>query len=57
MEHTYENVAALAGRAAGALASYLGPFVTSLINQQHAAKNNARTGIRPLGREASCGVG
>jgi len=37
MEHTYENVAALAGRAAGPLASYLGPFVTSLINQQCAA--------------------
>ena len=37
MEHTYENVAALAGRAAGPLASYLGPFVTSLINQQYAA--------------------
>ena len=37
MEHTYENVAALAGRAAGPLASYLAPFVTSLINQQYAA--------------------
>jgi hypothetical protein len=37
MEHTYENVAALAGRAAGPLASHLGPFVTSLIDQQYAA--------------------
>jgi hypothetical protein len=37
MENIYENVAALAGRTAGPLASYLGPFVTSLINQQYAA--------------------
>ena len=37
MEHTYESAGALAGRAAGPLASHLGPFVTSLIDQQYAA--------------------
>jgi hypothetical protein len=37
MERTYETAAALAGRAAGPLASHLGPFVASLIEQQFAA--------------------
>jgi integrase/recombinase XerD len=37
MERTYESTAALAGRAAGPLASHLGPFVRSLIDQQYAA--------------------
>jgi integrase/recombinase XerD len=37
MERTYASAAALVGRAAGPLASHLGPFVTSLIDQQYAA--------------------
>ena len=37
MERTYESAAALVGRAAGPLAGHLGPFVTSLIDQQYAA--------------------
>ncbi len=37
MERTYESVAALAGRAAGPLASHPGLFVTSLIGQQYTA--------------------
>jgi hypothetical protein len=37
MERTYESTAALVGRAAGPLASRLGPFVTSLIDQQYTA--------------------
>jgi integrase/recombinase XerD len=37
MERTYESAAALVGRAAGPLASHLGPFVTSLIDQQYTA--------------------
>src|ERR1700730_9921924 len=37
MERTYESAAALAGRAAGPLASHLGQFVTSLIDQQFTA--------------------
>ena len=37
MERTYERTAALVVRAAGPLASHLGPFVTSLIDQQYAA--------------------
>jgi integrase/recombinase XerD len=37
MERTYESTARLVGRAAGPLASHLGPFVTSLIDQQYAA--------------------
>lgn len=37
MERTYESVAALIGCAAGPLASHLGPFVKSLIDQQYAA--------------------
>lgn len=37
MERTYETAAALAGRAAGPLASHVGPFVASLIDQQFAA--------------------
>ena len=37
MERTYESTAALVGRAAGPLASHLGPFVTSLIDQQYTA--------------------
>ncbi len=35
MERTYESAAALVDRAAGPLASHLGPFVTSLIDQQY----------------------
>ena len=35
MERTYESTAALVGRASGPLASHLGPFVTSLIDQQY----------------------
>ena len=37
MERTYESAAALIGRAAGPLTSHLGPFVTSLIDQQYTA--------------------
>ncbi len=37
MERTHESAAALVGRAAGPLASHLGPFVTSLIDQQYTA--------------------
>jgi len=37
MERTYESAAALVGRAVGPLASHLGPFVTSLTDQQHTA--------------------
>lgn len=37
MERTYESVAALVDRAAGPLASHLGLFVTSLIDQQYTA--------------------
>jgi integrase/recombinase XerD len=37
MERRYESTAALIGRAAGPLASHLGQFVTSLIDQQYAA--------------------
>ena len=37
MERTYENTAALAGRAAGPLAPHFGSFVTSLIDQQYTA--------------------
>jgi hypothetical protein len=37
MERTYESTTALVGRAAGPLASHLGPFVTSLIDQQYTA--------------------
>lgn len=37
MERTYESAAALIERAAGPLASHLGPFVKSLIDQQYAA--------------------
>jgi integrase/recombinase XerD len=37
MGRTYESTAPLVGRAAGPLASHLGPFVTSLIDQQYAA--------------------
>ena len=37
MERTYESARALVGRAAGPMTSYLGPFVTSLIDQQYAA--------------------
>jgi integrase/recombinase XerD len=37
MERTYEAAAALVGRAAGPLASYLGAFVNSLIGQQYSA--------------------
>src|SRR5580700_7584921 len=35
MERTYESAAALVDRAAGPLASHLGRFVTSLIDQQY----------------------
>jgi integrase/recombinase XerD len=35
MERTYESAAALVDRATGPLASHLGPFVTSLIDQQY----------------------
>jgi integrase/recombinase XerD len=37
MERTYESTAALVDRATGPLASYLGRFVTSLIEQHYAA--------------------
>jgi len=37
MERTYESAAALVDRAAGPLASHLGPFVRSLIDQQYTA--------------------
>jgi site-specific recombinase XerD len=37
MERTYESTAPLIGRAAGPLASHLGLFVTSLIDQRYAA--------------------
>ena len=37
MERTYESTAALVDRAAGPLASHLGSFVTSLIDQQYTA--------------------
>jgi hypothetical protein len=37
MEHTYSSAGALVGRAAGPLASHLGPFVRSLIDQQYTA--------------------
>jgi integrase/recombinase XerD len=37
MERTYESAATLVGRAAGPLASHLGPFVTSLTDQQYTA--------------------
>ena len=37
MERTYESAAALVGRAVGPLAKHLGPFVTSLIDQQYTA--------------------
>ena len=37
MERTYESTLALVGRAAGPLANHLGPFVTSLIDQQYTA--------------------
>jgi integrase/recombinase XerD len=37
MERTYESTAALVGRAAGPVAGHLGPFVTSLIDQQYTA--------------------
>jgi integrase/recombinase XerD len=37
MARTYESTAALVGRAAGPVANQLGPFVTSLIDQQYAA--------------------
>src|SRR5260370_13770697 len=37
MEGTYESTAQLVGRAAGPLASHLGLFVTSLIDQRYAA--------------------
>jgi integrase/recombinase XerD len=37
MERTYESAAAFVGRATGPLASYLGRFVTSLIERQHTA--------------------
>src|ERR1700730_18660406 len=37
MERTYGSAAALVGRAAGPLASHLGSFVTSLIDQQYTA--------------------
>ena len=37
MERTYESAWALVGRAAGPLASHLGAFVSSLIDQQYAA--------------------
>jgi hypothetical protein len=37
MERTYEGAAALVDRAAGPLASHLGPFVTSLTDQQYTA--------------------
>jgi hypothetical protein len=37
MQRTHESAAALVGRAAGPLASHLGLFVTSLIEQQYAA--------------------
>jgi|HubBroStandDraft_6_1064221.scaffolds.fasta_scaffold109746_3 integrase/recombinase XerD len=37
MERTHESAKALVGRAAGPVASHLGPFVTSLIDQQYAA--------------------
>src|SRR4030088_1646372 len=37
MERTYESAAALVGRAVGPLASHLGPFVTSLTDQQYTA--------------------
>ena len=37
MERTYESIAAFVGRATGPLASHLGPFVTSLIDQQYTA--------------------
>jgi site-specific recombinase XerD len=37
MERTYESAAALVDRAAGPLASHLGPFVTSLVERQYAA--------------------
>jgi integrase/recombinase XerD len=37
MERTYESAAALVDRAVGPLASHLGPFVTSLTDQQHTA--------------------
>src|SRR3979411_940893 len=37
MERTYEGAAALVHGAAGPLASHLGPFVTSLIDQQYTA--------------------
>ena len=37
MESSYENAAALSGRATGPLADYLAPFVASLIEQQYAA--------------------
>jgi hypothetical protein len=35
MDRTYESTAALVGRASGPLASHLGPFATSLIDQQY----------------------
>jgi len=37
MERTYESAAALVSRAIGPLAKYLGPFATSLIDQQYTA--------------------
>jgi site-specific recombinase XerD len=37
MERTYESAVALVGRAAGPLASHLGAFVSSLIDQQYTA--------------------
>ncbi len=37
MERTYESAAALVGRAGVPLTSHLGPFVTSLIDQQYTA--------------------
>jgi hypothetical protein len=37
MERTYESAAAFVGRATGPLASYLGWFVTSLIERQYTA--------------------
>jgi len=61
MERTYESAAALVGRAAGPLASHLSvchivdrPAVRS---ERHLHQGTARTGIRPLAREAPCGVG
>jgi hypothetical protein len=45
MDRTYENTAALVGRAFGPLASHLGPFVTSLIDQQY-SKNVIHIKVR-----------